>query len=184
MFGQYIRYNHGNIIQRLAQIGVDFDTQEAEHGYTPLMLALVLGHEWVAMELVSSGAKVALPVRNGRTPLFVAAEKGLTEMVRFMVRSYESPIVHPITGVAMKVINSPVVFPTNLRLLHVAAFHNQAQVVSLLIDMDADLNVLEDESGYTPLAMAIIGDNASAALDLIAAGANPRIPSKAGRTAM
>jgi ankyrin repeat protein len=67
-------------------MGVNLDTEENEHGYTPLTLALVLGHEWSAAELLLAGARVRLAATNGRTPMFVAAEKGLGEMIRLMIQ--------------------------------------------------------------------------------------------------
>jgi ankyrin repeat protein len=78
-------------------------------------------------------------------------------------------------------INEPVVRPSGLRLIHVAAFHRQAHVVSQLIEMGADINLVDDEGGYNPLTMAIIGGNVSAALELISAGADVKTPSQSGR---
>ena len=49
------RYNHGHIIRGLAKLGADLNIEENEHGYTPLTLALVLGHEWAAIELLKAG---------------------------------------------------------------------------------------------------------------------------------
>ena len=171
-------------------MGVDLNIEENEHGYTPLTLSLVFGHEWAAIELLKAGkqlllfhsfpfphhtiagAKVRVAARNGRTPMFVAAEKGLSEVIRIMINE---------CGVD---INEPVVLPSGLRLLHVAAFHKQPQIVSLLISMGAAIDVLDDEGGYNPLTMAIIGSNVSAALELINAGANLNIVSQAGRSPM
>ena len=55
----------------LIKQGINLDPCEKEHGYTPLMLALVLGHEWVASELIAKGANVRFLAQNGRTPMFV-----------------------------------------------------------------------------------------------------------------
>jgi ankyrin repeat protein len=81
-------------------------------------------------------------------------------------------------------VNEAVVLPSGLRLLHVAAFHQQAHIVSQLIEMGADVNLVDDEGGYNPLTMAIIGGNLSAALELITAGADIRMPSQSGRAPM
>ena len=43
------------------------------------------GHCWAASELMHAGAAVRVITTNGRTPMFVAAEKGLGEMIRIMV---------------------------------------------------------------------------------------------------
>ena len=80
------RYNHGHLIRLLASLpGINLNQAEREHGYAPLTLALVLGHAWAAFELLRAGAEVRLNTDNGRTPLFVAAEKGLSETIRIMV---------------------------------------------------------------------------------------------------
>ena len=77
-------------------------------------------------------------------------------------------------------MDEPVVRPSGLRLIHVAAFHKQAHVVSLLISLGADVNIVDDEGGYSPLVMSIIGGNVASALSIIGAGANVRVPSKSG----
>ena len=97
--------------------------------------------------MISAGADVNLPATNGRTPLFVAAEKGLGEMIYRIIRIKDE----------VSCINAPIVKPSGLRVLHVAAFHNQPHIVSQLIQMGADVNVVDDESEYSPLVMAIIG---------------------------
>ena len=145
------------------------DPEEKEHGYTPLMLALVLAHEWAAAELIKAGAQVRYIASNGRTPMFVAAEKGLSSMIGLMM---EHCAIN---------VNEPVVRPSGLRLLHVAAFHKKPHIVAQLIEARADVNQLDEEGGYTPLAMAIIGNNAAAATEIIAAGANIHFPSRSGR---
>ena len=39
----------------LKQKGADLNIIEHEHQYPPLTMALVLGHQWVAMELMKEG---------------------------------------------------------------------------------------------------------------------------------
>ena len=67
-------------------------------------------------------------------------------------------------------INERVVHPSGLRMIHVASFHKQSHTVALLIELGANTNQYDDENGYTPLAMAILGLNTTAALELIEAG--------------
>ena len=164
------RYNHGHLIRLFHEYGAGLDPEEGEHGYTPLTLALVLGHKWAASELINLGCSLRAHSMNGRTSMFVAAEKGLTEVLSQVLKTRTFDI------------NEPVVRPSGLRLLHVACFHNKFNVVSMLIECGADLDVLDDEGGYTPLAMALIGHNPTSALELIDAGANCHLASLNGRT--
>lgn len=152
------------------ELGTNLDLEESEHGYTPLMLALVLGHEWVASELILAGANVRYLASNGRSPMFVAAEKGLSSIISLMVTH---------CGIS---VNEPAVRPSGLRMIHVAAFHKQPVIVSQLVRLGANVNQFDDENGYSPLSMAILGLNSAAALDLIKAGADITQPSRSGRT--
>jgi ankyrin repeat protein len=160
------------MIRKLVALQVDLNVIENEFGYTPLMLAIVLSNEWAAMELIRAGADFKIAARNGRTSTFVAAERGLTELLRLMLRSGQ---IH---------IDDPVAFPNCMRLLHVGAFHKQPHVVSLLIDMGANLNALDDDGGYTPLMMSLLGRNFMSALELIDKGADLNVRSISGRNAM
>lgn len=166
----YFRNNHGLMINTLVELGAELDVEEAEHSYTPLMLALVLGHEFVATELILCGANVRYLASNGRSPMFIAAEKGLTSIIRLMIN---------FCGID---VNEAAVRPSGLRMIHIAAYHKQPVAVSTLISLGADVNKFDDENGYTPLSMAVLGLNTAAALDLIYAGANITQSSRAGRS--
>lgn len=179
-------------MRRLAALGANLNVQELEHGYTALALALVLGHEWVAAELVAMGASVDVPTHNGRTPLFIAAERGYGELLCVMLERLrvdlslvQDPGRHQgeeSESPPRAYLEHPVAYPSRMRAIHVAAFHNQVHVVSRLIAMGADMDAVDEESGFTPLLMAIIGNNVLAALELIRAGANAALPCFNGRT--
>ena len=166
------RYNHRHIVKYLAEMGSALDPEEGEHGYTPLTLSLVLGHQWVASELIELGCNLRARSANGRTPMFVAAEKGLSEIILQVhrTRSFD--------------LDESVVSPSGLRLLHVAAFHGKTNVVTLLLQLGASVNQSDDEGGYSPLSMAVIGNSPTAAIELINAGANVSHSALSGRTPM
>lgn len=164
------RYNHRHLIKLFHERGGLLDPEEGEHGYTPLTLALVLGHQWAASELIKLGCSLRVRSMNGRTPMFVAAEKGLSEIMQLVFETREFDI------------NEPVVRPSGLRLMHVAAFHHKSFILGQLIQLGANVNVLDDEGGYTPLAMAIIGNSTTCAIELIEAGASVTHTSMSGRT--
>lgn len=166
------RYNQGTVIQYLSG-KVDPNSQEGEHGYTALSLALVLGHEWAARELLSIGADPLIPSTNGRTSMFIAVEKGVTEFIQVVISK----------GIVS--VNAPVIKqPGNLLAIHVAACHKQPHIVSLLIDLGADPNAIEPSNGYSPLSVAIAGGCVSSAIELIRRGANVYLPCRLGRFPM
>ena len=166
------RYNHGHLINLLVTHGAELNPEEGEHGYAPITLAMVLGHEWACAELIKLGCRLDLRALNGRTPMFVAAEKGLSEMIRLVFEKTDFDI------------DAAVVRPSGLRLLHVAAFHQKVYTVTQLIGLGASIDMLDDEGGYTALSMAIIGNCPAAALELINAGADVNIASITGRKPM
>jgi ankyrin repeat protein len=166
------RYGRGNLIAWLVRNGADVNIREREHGYTSLSLALVLGDEWCARELLLAGADLSIPAFNSRTAIFLAAEKGLTEFLRLAVEKYHVDV------------NTPVRAPYLMYLIHFAVVHRRIHFVSELIKYGADLNVLDEMHVYTPLSMAIVSGCTTVALMLIRAGAELRIPCKFHRLPM
>lgn len=166
------RYNHGRICELLISRGAELDVREGEHGYTALTLGLVLGHEWSSIVLVNAGAQVTTAVKsnNGRSPMFVAAEKGLGEVIELVLRTRKDFNV-----------NDHVVVPSGLRLLHVAAFHKRAHVVKMLIEKGADVNAMDKEHKSSTLNMALIGKCPICAAALVASGADSKSVNKLGR---
>lgn len=71
--------------------GADIDKAENEFGYSPLALALIFRNEHAATELLRAGASCSVPSRNGRTPMFIAAEKGVLPVIVAMLQRSPSP---------------------------------------------------------------------------------------------
>lgn len=67
--------------------------------------------------------------------------------------------------------------------LHVAAFHNQPHVVSALLRLGASADIIETETGFSALMMAILGGNEAAARELVQV-TDPAVRALSGRTAM
>ena len=81
-------------------------------------------------------------------------------------------------------MNAPV-SSTGMRMIHVAALYNQPQVVSFLLTFNkslVDIDIRDDEKGYTAFGLAVHAKNISACKALLAAGADVNLPSHAGRT--
>eukprot|EP01035_Chromulina_nebulosa_P017825 gene17825-23436_t len=162
-----IRYNQPNIVKKLVECGFSIESYENEFGYSPLHLAVILGFEWIASGLIYYGANAKAVARNGRTPLYDAADKGNLSLLCQMITYGNCDV------------NEPVDVNINYRLLHAAASKNQQHIVKKLLDLNADINL--SAAGYTPLAVALVNRNSEIALDLIKAGADITIPVNAGR---
>eukprot|EP01041_Mallomonas_annulata_P001842 gene1842-3575_t len=168
-----VKSNHLSIVRYLIGSGAGLDVVEGEHGYSPLALALVMRHELVSKILISAGASVLIPSKVGRTPLALAAEKGLSSVLDLILTDVKTVDINQI------------VTANGLRLMHIAAYHSQTQVLQLLLEHGgADLDPVEPENGFTPLMMAILGNNPCGALLLIRSGANVRLASSSGRQPM
>ena len=68
--------------------------------------------------------------------------------------------------------------------LHEAAYSGYPNIVQMLIDAGADLNVAESEYGYTPIATAAFKGHPDVVKLLLDAGADPTIPNAQGLDAM
>ncbi|GFT45476.1 ankyrin repeat domain-containing protein 29 [Nephila pilipes] len=143
---------HTSIIRFLISRGCDINTQcrNADltlptNGTTPLFLACQFGHATVVKRLVDSGADVNLTRDDGCSPLLKAAEKGFTEIVRFLLskgahhgqmRNGETP-------------------------LHVAAYCGRIMVLKALVEHGVDINLM-DGRGRPALSRALLGGHAIA----------------------
>jgi len=72
--------------------GVSLVKEEKECNHSPLSLSLVLGHEWVVMELLlclllsqKEKGKDVLDIRKGRSPLYIAAELGMSYVLVIII---------------------------------------------------------------------------------------------------
>jgi ankyrin repeat protein len=69
------RYNHGHIVKFLVSKGADMRRKELELGYTPILMAVIMGHSWAARELILLGCDLTAMGGEGRSALFILAEK-------------------------------------------------------------------------------------------------------------
>ncbi len=173
------RYDHGHLVRLLVKSGASIEAEEQECHHSPLALALILGSQWAATELVLCGADFFGIPAGGRSPLYIAAERGMGAMVDLMAshRRAEASSAQSFD------VNRNVSSSGLLKMLHVACAFVQPAMVSRLIDLGADLNML-NMYGNTPLITALLYDNPDAAVSLIAAGADVTIPSHNGTLPM
>ena len=142
----------------MIDLGASLNVEDTDFEYTPLMHAIVCKSEISAQLLINAGADVRAFGRNGRTAPSLAVELDLISVVKSII------------SLSNFDINERVVRPQGRLLLHEAAFRGNVRILKLLLESGADATLLDDECGFTPLAMAIACEKASVALSLIEAG--------------
>lgn len=157
------KFNRGHLISYLRSLNVDINQLENELSYTPLLIALVLGHEWTVFELMKEGADIHIPTKNGRTALYVVAEKGNVEVLFFMITKYKIDI------------NSVVDMTTCNRIIYIAALYDNSHIISLLISHNVEVNYINKNVSFTPLMVCIMRKNIIGALALLNAGADVHV---------
>ena len=123
-----------------------------------------------ATELTSN---IPNPFESGRYPMYVAVEKGLSEVVRVLV-----------TRGLFGINEATTTEPSGATALHVAILHGQSHLIPMLLELGADVNQLDLEKFCSPLIMAIILQDEFSVRLLIQAGANANRLSREGRSAM
>ncbi|GBN01116.1 Ankyrin repeat domain-containing protein 29 [Araneus ventricosus] len=146
----YIAAQHGHvpIIQFLISRGADVNVQRrvpstsnsappSLNGSTALFVACQFGHTSLVKKLVEWGADVNLTRDDGCSPLLKAAQKGFSNIVKFLLskgahhgvlRNGETP-------------------------LHAAAYYGHINVLKALVEAGADVN-LKNRRGITALGKA------------------------------
>ncbi len=61
--------------------------QKNELGYTPLMLALLMGNHACAHALLNSGANIDIPANDGTTPLSLAQKMNATDLIQVILKT-------------------------------------------------------------------------------------------------
>jgi ankyrin repeat protein len=158
---------HPEVVQALLEGGADVDRREEGLGDTALIVALLHSDEETARLLIESGADVTVASR-GRTPLQLAAGRGMASIVRLLIErgavAHASQERHVVAA------------------LHGAARAGRTEVVELLlaagVPTDAGL------PGFTAFMQAAWQGKLETAQLLLAAGADPNAVSVTGKTAL
>lgn len=116
----------------------DVDTQDADCGMTPLLMACTHGHERVVRLLLERGAEIELGNRLFQSPLFRAAEGG-----------HEGIVLHLVEKGAMVKVTDP----DRRTPLHQAAMNGHGGIVQLLLENGAVVQA-RDIPSWTPLLEA------------------------------
>ena len=127
-------------------------------GTTALHWAVEHDDVELAELLLTAGARVSAPTREGVTPLQLAAINGSAAMLGRLIKSGADP-------------NAPLT-PAGDTALMFAARTGKADAVRLLLEARADVNAKESWGGTTALMWAVTQGHVEAARLLIAAGAD------------
>jgi RNA polymerase sigma factor (sigma-70 family) len=120
---------------------------------------------------VTQPAAPARPALANSTPLIRAVERADVAEVRRLLESGADPNEVPKRG------------DKNTALIHAFAVREpmMSQIVALLVEHGADVNVRYTQWGYTPLYMAAARESAGCVRYLLAHGADPKLASKSGK---
>ena len=138
------------LVNMLLAKGADKNAQEYS-GYTPLHLAIIMGHEKEAAVLVDAGADLEKVDNEGRTALHLAAWFGRESLGRVLLGKGAK------VGATDKGGQTP---------LHYAARKGNVSMITLLIEHGAQVE-FRDSAGDSPLQKAVWSNQISAVTVLL-----------------
>ncbi|XP_074844658.1 NF-kappa-B inhibitor epsilon [Carettochelys insculpta] len=135
---------------------------------TPLHLAVFLEQPTVVRALIHKGVSLTLQDRNGNTPLHVACEQQNIECSKQLLEP------------TLRESTQPRSSPQDLQLqnwqglacLHISTLKGNLQLMELLLQSGADINVQDGTSGKTPLHLAVESRDHKAVKYLLSKGAH------------
>ena len=132
-----VLHGQAHLIPMLIALGADVNMLDQEKHCCPLIAAIILQDEWSVQLLIEAKANANRMSREGRGPMYIAAEKDSASILRMLVEKCGIDINAPATNELDK--GSP---------LHVAAMFDNASSVAVLLQMGADI-FLKDALGRT-----------------------------------
>jgi len=157
------------IVQSLIRAGASVN-QTTANADSPLLQAASKGHAQVIVALVEAGASVNFARnKDGCTALLKACQKGFVEVVRCLLAAGADTNQTTTTARA----DSP--------LIQAASF-NHVRVVDELVAAGVEINYARPKDGITALLIACEKGFVDVVRSLLAAGADPRLPTLSGWT--
>lgn len=157
-------------IQRMKSRGIDIYNKLRQ---TPLHLAVITHQMYIVKKLIEGGADVNLMDRHGQTALHLACQGGDVNCV-YAIRD--------VTQGSRFQIRLDLKNFQGCSALHVATLNGSQQLVETLLDMGADINDQDSNSGRTPLHHAVEAGKYHVAEYLISRGADVNKVTFAGNT--
>ncbi len=154
----------GNIgaLQQLISAHADINTQDNDL-QTPLMWAALMGRKRAVELLLQAGADINIVDKNGNTVF--------TRINKVKIKSFPQ-------------LNTALVDEYGLTPLHLAAMHNDINLIHALIKQGMDPNIVNQKKGETPLMRAAILGSNQAIKALLKSGANIHLKDINGNTAL
>ena len=138
---------NAEIVQKLIHKGADLEIKDRKNGSTPLLWACQNGHLNVVKILLQNGANKFATSKRGNTVLHFAVESGEVELVEMLVKK-------GLDIDAKKRVNPNVFVKGTLSPLNTAIFEDKMEILTLLIEKGADVNMV-DGLNWTPVNCAI-----------------------------
>lgn len=157
-----VQGRHGSMVDRLVAAGADVNGADND-GLAPLMKAASNDDVDILTSLIAASANVDATTADGSTAVWVAASGRHTALLRKLIDA----------GAGVDIAMSGL---TPLYTAILGGDDFDPEVVSTLLAAGADVNIVEPDSGCTPLAMAAWKRLPTAVAMLLAAGADPNIP--------
>ncbi|KAM8809469.1 NF-kappa-B inhibitor epsilon [Eudromia elegans] len=133
---------------------------------TPLHLAVYLEQPSVIQALIHKGVNLGLQDRNGNTPLHLACEQQRVQCAQQLLQGTDDADEPPGYQQDLQLQNWQ-----GLACLHISTLKGNLQMMSLLLQSGANIDVREGTSGKTPLHLAVECHNRRAVQFLLRNGA-------------
>ncbi|XP_034283958.1 NF-kappa-B inhibitor epsilon [Pantherophis guttatus] len=135
---------------------------------TPLHLSVYLEQFEVVKALILKGVNTALQDRNGNTALHLACEQQSLECVELLL-----PLKKPVSEMQTRKTVQDLQLQNwqGLTCLHISTLKGNLQLMALLVQNGADINVQDGTSGKTPLHLAVENHDEMAVRHLLQLGA-------------